>query len=84
VCDKIFTGYGEEEGRHTMGFKLEKPHAKEIIKDERFWPAPYVGRHGWVSMDATKIKDWDEVRGLILESYRLIAPKRTLKKLDEE
>jgi len=27
-------------------------------------------------MDARKIKDWDEVRGLVRESYRLIAPKK--------
>jgi predicted DNA-binding protein (MmcQ/YjbR family) len=27
-------------------------------------------------MDARKIKDWDEIRALVRESYRLIAPKK--------
>jgi hypothetical protein len=33
-------------------------------------------------MDATGIKDWEEVRKLVLESYRLIAPKKTLARLE--
>jgi hypothetical protein len=33
-------------------------------------------------MDSKAIRNWDEVRTLILESYRLIAPKKTLAKLD--
>jgi hypothetical protein len=32
-------------------------------------------------MDATRVGDWDELRRLITESYRLIAPKRPLTKL---
>jgi hypothetical protein len=59
-------------------------HAKRVIaSDERFSRAPYVGHKGWVSMDAKKITDWGEVRALVFESYRLIAPKRTLAKLDD-
>lgn len=34
-------------------------------------------------MDASDVRDWDEVRSMILESYRLIAPKRTFAKLRE-
>ena len=40
-------------------------------------PAPYVGHKGWVSMDGRKVSDWDELRELILESYELIAPKKS-------
>jgi predicted DNA-binding protein (MmcQ/YjbR family) len=82
VGEKIFAGYGEEGGKASIGFKLEMAHARRIIdEDARFSPAPYVGRHGWVSMDASRITDWDEVRSLIHESYRLIAPKRSVVKL---
>ena len=76
VGEKIFCGYGKEKGISTIGFKLERDHAEMIVTDERFWPAPYVGRHGWVSMDASRIDDWKRVRGLILESYGLIATCR--------
>ncbi len=81
VGDKIFAGCGEENGKVTIGFKLEMEHAHEILRDKRFTRAPYVGHKGWVSMDASGIKNWEEVRRLILESYRLIAPKKTFAKL---
>ena len=82
VGEKIFAGFGEENGRAVIGFKLTMPHAKAIIENPRFWPAPYVGHRGWVSMDTTGLEDWEQVRELVLESYRLIAPKRTVKLLD--
>ena len=81
VGEKIFAGCGEEDGRITIGFKLEPAHARKIVKDPRFAPAPYVGHKGWVSMDAAGVKDWKEVQALVIESYRLIAPKKSLAKL---
>jgi predicted DNA-binding protein (MmcQ/YjbR family) len=81
VGEKIFAGCGEEQGRVVIGFKLDMDHADAIIQDARFWRAPYVGHKGWVSMDASAVDDWNEVRPLVLESYRLIAPRRTVAKL---
>jgi predicted DNA-binding protein (MmcQ/YjbR family) len=75
VRGKIFAGCGNHGGVITIGFKLEREHADEAIRDPRFTRAPYVGQHGWISMDAKGVRDWDEVRALVLESYRLIAPK---------
>jgi predicted DNA-binding protein (MmcQ/YjbR family) len=84
VGDKIFAGYGDDNGRQVIGFKLTMEHAKARVgQDSRFSPAPYVGHKGWVSMNAAVIRDWSEVRGLIVESYRLIASKKSLAKLDE-
>ena len=82
VNDKIFCGCGREKGQPAvLGFKLEMQHAERIIKVPGFWRAPYVGHKGWVSLDGSTIRDWNLVRELILESYRLIAPKRSLAKL---
>jgi predicted DNA-binding protein (MmcQ/YjbR family) len=81
VAEKIFCGFGAEHGKQVMGVKLVMAHAKSIVKDSRFWPAPYVGKHGWVSMDVTRRKSWDEVAALIRESYELIAPKAARAKL---
>jgi predicted DNA-binding protein (MmcQ/YjbR family) len=78
VGEKIFAGLGEEKGRLAIGFKLERDHADMMVRRPGFWRAPYVGHKGWVSMDAEAVKDWEEVRFLIHESYRLIAPKKTL------
>ena len=81
VGEKIFSGCSEEKGKPVIGFKLEMEHADEVIKDPRFRRAPYVGHKGWVSMDASAVRDWAEVRPYILESYRLIAPKKSWAKL---
>jgi predicted DNA-binding protein (MmcQ/YjbR family) len=82
VGEKIFCGFGvEPDGRPVMGVKLGLEHARKLVKEARFWPAPYVGKHGWVSMDVAKRKSWDEVAALIRESYELIAPKAPRRKV---
>jgi predicted DNA-binding protein (MmcQ/YjbR family) len=81
VGEKIFAGCGDEKGQLTIGFKLEMDHADAVVQDPRFHRAPYVGHKGWVSMDASGIRSWKEVRLLVLESYRLIAPKKTVAQL---
>ena len=81
VGDKIFCGWGEAEHGPVIGFKLEKEHARELVLRPGFRPAPYVGHKGWVELDLSLVSNWDAVRELVLESYRLIAPKRTLAKL---
>jgi predicted DNA-binding protein (MmcQ/YjbR family) len=81
VDDKIFSGCGDEKGRLTIGFKLEMEHAAAILSDPRFTRAPYVGRYGWVSLDASQVDDWKEVEMLVRESYSLIAPKASTAKL---
>lgn len=75
VRGKIFAGIGDHAGIENIGFKLEREHADAVIQDPRFYRAPYVGAHGWVSMRVEGVRDWAEVRALVLESYRLIAPK---------
>lgn len=80
VGEKIFAGLGEKNGVVTIGFKLELDHADAMVRRPGFARAPYVGHKGWVSMDVTGPTDWDEARALIRESYRLIAPKRTVAK----
>lgn len=76
VRGKIFAGFGDHGGTFTLGFKLEREHADAAVQDPRFTRAPYVGAHGWISMDVKGVRDWAEVRALVRESYRLIAPKR--------
>jgi predicted DNA-binding protein (MmcQ/YjbR family) len=82
VGEKIFAGYGEENGKRVVGCKLEMAHANLAVQVPGFSRAPYVGHKGWVSLETDGVKDWDEVHAMILESYRLIAPKKSLAKLD--
>src|SRR5262249_47056163 len=82
VGEKIFAGCGDAKGRSVIGFKLEMARAAAGVQDPRFGRAPSVGHRGWVSMDAAAVDDWNEVRALVHESYRLIAPRRTVARLD--
>jgi predicted DNA-binding protein (MmcQ/YjbR family) len=83
VGEKIFGGMdAEADGTTHIGFKLELEHADALVSsDPRFVRAKYVGHKGWVSMDVSAVSDWDEVRALVHESYRLIAPKRSYEKV---
>ena len=78
VGEKIFAGLGEEKGVLTVGFKLEMDHADAMVRRPGFSRAPYVGHKGWVSLNVETVKDWGEVEALVRESYRLIAPKKTV------
>ncbi len=80
VGEKIFAGLGEEKGILNVGFKLEMDHADAMVRRSGFSRAPYVGHKGWVSLDVGTVKDWGEVEALVHESYRLIAPKKTVAK----
>ena len=84
VGEKIFAGCGLEKGTISVGFKLEMDHADAMVRRPGFSRAPYVGHKGWVSVDPEVASHWDELRALIHESYRLIAPKRTLARWESE
>jgi hypothetical protein len=51
---------------------------------DRYYRPPYVGPKGWIGcwLDDIALPDWDEIEDLIVESYRLIAPKRLVKQMD--
>lgn len=80
VNGKIFAMM--EEQREAVWFKAPagaQPILVEAHPDTFFVP-PYVGHRGWVGVrvDLPGV-DWDELRGLIAESYRMTAPKRLLR-----
>jgi hypothetical protein len=57
---------------------------EELIEQEpgRFFRPPYVGPSGWVGVRLDRDVDWDEIRELLAESYRKVAPKTLVKQLD--
>jgi predicted DNA-binding protein (MmcQ/YjbR family) len=64
--------------RHGDGltFKADPEEREALLADDRFTPARYLARGGWLTMDLTKgTVDWDEITELITTSYCLIAPK---------
>ncbi len=82
VRGKIFSSFGEREGRPTIGAKQTKPDQEFLVQDPRFFVAPYVGQHGWIGIFIDEV-EWPMIADLVETSYRLIAPKRLVKALDE-
>ena len=48
-----------------------------------FFVPPYMGPSGWVGLRLDREVDWDEVADLVLESYRMAAPKKLIAMLEE-
>ena len=49
---------------------------------ERFFRPPYVGPSGWLGVRLDRDVDWDEVREILADSYRKVAPKLLVRQLD--
>ncbi|MEP7214664.1 MAG: MmcQ/YjbR family DNA-binding protein [Anaerolineaceae bacterium] len=79
VRDKIFAMINEAQSELT--FKAP-PGAQSVLigaNPARFFVPKYVGHQGWVGIRFAAGVDWDEVAGLLAESYAMTAPRRLLR-----
>ena len=87
VRDKIFAMLkgNFEGGRPSVWFKAPEGVQPVLVgaEPELFFVPPYVGHKGWVGvyLDGPRI-DWDDLGEHIEDSYRLIAPRRLVGRLD--
>ncbi|MBO6936693.1 MAG: MmcQ/YjbR family DNA-binding protein [Deltaproteobacteria bacterium] len=51
---------------------------------ELFFSPPYVGHKGWLGVWLDVELDWDELEELVRDSYRLVAPKKLAKLLEDD
>ncbi|HEY7697263.1 MAG TPA: MmcQ/YjbR family DNA-binding protein, partial [Vicinamibacteria bacterium] len=79
---KTFAVFENYRGEDTICVKATLEDQALLVLDPRFFVAPYVGKHGWTSMRTAGRIDWREVEDLIRESYRLVATKSMLAKLE--
>lgn len=82
VRNKIFA---MEKGAGTEVWLKGELGAQEALVSsdpKTFFVPPYVGHKGWIGARLDAAEDWDELAGLIEDSYRLIAPKRLVRQLD--
>jgi hypothetical protein len=49
---------------------------------ERYFVPPYVGHRGWLGVRVDVPVGWDEIGELVVDAYRMVAPKRLLAELD--
>lgn len=43
---------------------------------DRFYVPAYVGHRGWLGIRLNNDPDWDEVKAVLVEAYRAVAPKK--------
>jgi len=64
---------------------MESHQSEMMMKVPGIEKAPYSRKgDGWVTIDPAVFDDWDEIERLLVGSYRLIAPKRTVALLDSQ
>ncbi len=91
---KMFVVYGGSVKGETKGEHVQYPHSilikvddsdrKALERDIRFFYPAYLGPFGWLGLDFEAAQvDWAEVTELIDASFRMVAPKKSIKQLDE-
>ena len=73
------------DGRVALTLKAARGENTELVASDpiKFFMPPYMAHHGYVGvyLDVGDV-DWDEIRELITDAYRLAAPKKLVKLLD--
>jgi CheY-like chemotaxis protein len=49
---------------------------------DRFFRPPYVGHRGWLGAWLDVPVDWDEIAEIVIDAYRMVAPRKLLDELD--
>ena len=92
VRNKLFAMYAAPHNHHGGGrpavWCKAAPGNQALMvraEPERYFVPPYVGPSGWVGVWLDRNPDWSEVKELMMDSYRLVAPKKlaALLKADE-
>src|SRR5580704_3638274 len=73
---KMFAVLDRYESRACIAFRASPERQPVLLEDERFFEAPYAARFGWVCLYADGSLNWQEVDGLLRDSYRQVALKR--------
>lgn len=83
INGKSFVISGEGEKGFSLSFKSDRETQELLLQKEYFYKTPYIGHHGWVSIQNPDRENWDELADLIQEAYLRAAPKRLVKKWNE-
>ena len=69
---------------YAVLIKVDGAERPALEQDRRFFVPMYLGPMGWLGLDFEAAPvDWDEVSELLDASYRLVAPKRLIRQLDQ-
>ena len=75
----LIAGMGADGG--DISIKSDPTSQAHLVRRGPWYRTPYIGQHGWVSITDPLRQDWEEIEELIVDGYRMAAPKRLLKQL---
>ncbi len=81
VKNKIFAMFGDDGKRVWIKSTHDEQRALIAMDPQTFSCPPYVGPSGWVGVRYATA-DRDEVGELLIEAWRMTAPKRLVKAFD--
>ena len=83
---KTFVTYADHHHDDKLGFWCPAPPGvqEELVaaEPERFFRPPYVGHRGWLGVRLDVDVDWDEIEQIVIDAYRMVAPKVLIAQLD--
>lgn len=83
---KTFVSYADQHHDDRVGFWAAAPVGEQeamIAADPKhFFRPPYVGSRGWIGVYLDVEVDWGQVKEVIIEAYRQIAPRTLVARLD--
>jgi hypothetical protein len=83
VRGKIFVMLTERERHAWVKNVHDEQRALVSMDPDTFFVPPYVGPSGWIGVRIPKV-DRVEMHELLIEAWRLTAPKRSVKAFDDE
>ncbi len=75
----VIAGMGDE--GQALSIKSDPTTQAHLVRRGPYYRTPYIGQHGWISVDHPLAADWPEVEELIADAYRLAAPKRIRRRM---
>ncbi|GAC1464730.1 MAG: MmcQ/YjbR family DNA-binding protein [Chloroflexota bacterium] len=83
---KTFVMFADRHHDNRVAFWCAAPggvqDALVFTDPERFFVPPYVGHRGWLGVWLDVAVDWEEIAGLVVDAYRMVAPRRLVASLD--
>ncbi len=82
----IATVWDNHHGDGRLGLICAAPAGvqQQLIDEEpdRFYVPAYVGHRGWIGVRLDRKVDWGEIREILADAYRCVAPKTLASQLD--
>ena len=77
----VILGDGGRTDGAFMSINVDRETQRFLVEHAGFQRTPYIGQHGWSSIDVDDSTDWSHIGELVRAAYRRVAPKRLAKLL---